>query len=944
MESCVIEITSAAAKHGNLNIGKCGLSFFPSDVFGGSSRDDYLGVPITIKAKGLKEPIKTDIPTHKINKKPRGIFRERAWVKEFVRANKLIPGDKVTIRHKQNRTYELVPHLRKLTYISLFSNAGIGCYGFKQAGFNCVATNELLEERLSIQKYNDKCKFQSGYICGDITKPEIKNKIFDEISTWRLEEKVKDIDVVIATPPCQGISVANHKKKNEINRNSLIVESLILTREINPKFFIFENVRGFLKAICRDKNGELKPIKDAIEFHLGNYNIIHSVINFLDYGNPSSRTRTLILGVRKDLSEITPLDIFPESEKLPTLRKSIGHFKKLSKMGEIDPDDIFHNFRKYPKHMETWISDLEEGKSAFDQDDARKRPHQICDGKIIPNKNKNGDKYSRCLWNKPGFCIHTRNDQLASQKTIHPEDNRVFSIREVATLMSVPKDFKWASQSLETLNALTYEEKRKFLKKNELNIRRTLGEAVPTRIFEKIANKIRFFVENEKITDKNIEKTIEDNNLQDFSHLLAYLESNIKKYDFSELSKIAELANAKRLHNAAYYTSQDICYNIIKDLPDFTKKREINILEPAVGTGNFLPLLFCKYKNIEKVNLDLVDIDHCSLKLLKLLLRKMKIPNNFKINYINGDFLNGSTCYCKQYDLVIGNPPFKKITKQKELLANYKKGAFNTNTNNLFSFFIEKSLLLGDYVALIVPKSLLSTPEFNKTRELLDRHKLIKISDYGEKAFKIKIETIGIIVKSILNENKGNLVKIESYTLRETRHFPQNHICNSIYPYWLIYRNDFFDKVAKRIIFNIFSVFRDRQITNRLLSNRGKYRVLKSRNVESNRTRKLNGYDCYIDNLDGLSVAKFLNKEKVVMIPNLTYNPRACFLPRNTITDGSVALATPINGYDVSKDELAYYATDEFRAFYKIARNFSTRSMNIDSNAIFFFGIKKASK
>ena len=50
----------------------------------------------------------------------------------------------------------------KPTYISLFSSAGVGCYGFKQEGFECIATNELLEKRLNIQKLNKKCKFESG--------------------------------------------------------------------------------------------------------------------------------------------------------------------------------------------------------------------------------------------------------------------------------------------------------------------------------------------------------------------------------------------------------------------------------------------------------------------------------------------------------------------------------------------------------------------------------------------------------------------------------------------------------------------------------------------------------------------------------------------------------------------------------------------------------------
>lgn len=70
------------------------------------------------------------------------------------------------------------------TYISLFSSAGVGCFGFKSS-FQCVATNELIEERLDIQRANNKCKYASGYICGDITSPIVQQKLFDEISFWK---------------------------------------------------------------------------------------------------------------------------------------------------------------------------------------------------------------------------------------------------------------------------------------------------------------------------------------------------------------------------------------------------------------------------------------------------------------------------------------------------------------------------------------------------------------------------------------------------------------------------------------------------------------------------------------------------------------------------------------------------------------------------------------
>ena len=98
------------------------------------------------------------------------------------------------------------------TYISLFSSAGVGCYGFKKEGFECIATNELIERRLNVQKFNKKCKYETGYICGDITEEKIKNLLFSEVEFWKRKENIKKIDVIIATPPCQGMSVANHKK------------------------------------------------------------------------------------------------------------------------------------------------------------------------------------------------------------------------------------------------------------------------------------------------------------------------------------------------------------------------------------------------------------------------------------------------------------------------------------------------------------------------------------------------------------------------------------------------------------------------------------------------------------------------------------------------------------------------------------------------------------
>jgi len=108
MDSRVIKLTSAAHKHGNLNLSGCGLDFFPKDVYGGSSRTKGTGVPVTIKAVGLNKPIKTDIPTDNKTGKPRWIFRERRWVKTFVKINRLDDDDQIIIKRTAPRKYSII--------------------------------------------------------------------------------------------------------------------------------------------------------------------------------------------------------------------------------------------------------------------------------------------------------------------------------------------------------------------------------------------------------------------------------------------------------------------------------------------------------------------------------------------------------------------------------------------------------------------------------------------------------------------------------------------------------------------------------------------------------------------------------------------------------------------------------------------------------------------
>jgi DNA (cytosine-5)-methyltransferase 1 len=221
---------------------------------------------------------------------------------------------------------------------------------------------------------------------------------------------------------------------------------------------------------------------------------------------------------------------------------------------------------------------------------------------------------------KPVLNTAADEDILASQNTIHPEQNRVFSIRELMRFLSIPEDFKWDSRELTDLNSLSAPEKVEFLKQHELNIRKCLGEAVPTEVFRSIAKSIFELDQRVVLKEKSVKDIIRNFNLTDKGNLVNFIDKNIN--DFPAASKIAELANSERNEDAAYYTSQDVAFTLLSDLPEFKSKKALSILEPAVGVGNFLPILFHKYKHIDKVKLDLIDINSQNIDILKHFLKK----------------------------------------------------------------------------------------------------------------------------------------------------------------------------------------------------------------------------------------------------------------------------------------------------------------------------------
>ncbi|WP_000898395.1 adenine/cytosine DNA methyltransferase [Helicobacter pylori] len=816
-----------------------------------------------------------------------------------------------------------------LTYISLFSGAGVGCYGFLEEGFECIATNETLEKRLNIQRINNKCKFDEGYICGDIKELEIKEKILKRIEFYSKNFGNDRVDLVVATPPCQGMSVANHKKKNdEIKRNSLVIESVDLIKQIKPRFFILENVPSFYKTGCIDKNDNLLEIGTMIEQNLSSdYRLYDEVINFKNFGANSSRTRTLVIGVCKEFKDfVSALEFFPDFKEEKTLKEVIGSLKPLT-WGEYDSADFYHSFRTYPKHMQEWIKDLKEGQSAFENAELNKKPHKMVGNKIVLNVSKNGDKYKRQKYHSVAPCIHTRNDQMASQNTIHPKDDRVFSIRELMLLMNIPSRFKWLDLELQELNALNQQEKEKISKQNEMNIRQSIGEAVPTIIFKQIALKIKNFMSQIHLSYKEIIKFIDLHSLSEPQNLKRFILENKNKIARASLVSLAEMSNSKRIEKSAYFTNPFIINEIAKLLPSF-KQESVTIIEPSVGCGNFLSALFKKYASVKKVYLKCIDIDKNSLEILEILYKDC-IPNNFEIELICTDFL---TYECGKVDLIVGNPPFGKTHERFK--------GYSLRLTHLAGIFLEKSLKLANFTAMVMPKNLLNTKEYAETRTKLEKKGVGAILDFGELGFKgVLVETIAIVTQ------KSKEVLARSLPLNLSIKQKPSYIFDKQLPYWVIYRNAFFDKVFHSMQFGLFEVFRDRQITNSVLVKNG-IRVIKSRNIDENgKIISVENYDSYIQKevLNPFKIASFLDRDDVYLTPNMTYKPRILKKEKGYVVNGSVAILIPKNPISLSKKQCDYISSVEFRDFYKIARNYQTRTLNIDSMSCFWFGILKDS-
>lgn len=352
--------------------------------------------------------------------------------------------------------------LERFIGLSLFASAGIAEMNLKPY-IDFKVANELLPVRAKVHEFWHP---NAEMVCGDITKQEIKDSLI-------AKSRAAGVDFIMATPPCQGVSLIGKNKRNDQfikdARNFLIFHALELVDALDPKVVVIENVDRFAKMYF-PFDDEMKSLEEILrEKYKGIYNISVNVYCASDYGVPQARRRLIIVMYKDGYAFHTPVKL----EKPVTVEEAIGQLPSL----ESGQDSgIKHHVAK--KHTPAHILCMQHtptGKSAFQ--------NEVFYPKKADGSRVTGYPYTfkRIDWDRPAPTITMRSDAISSTHTVHPgrklanglySDARVLTLRELFILSSINPDIDLPSFA------------------SDSQIRYMVGEAVPPLLMESICKNI----------------------------------------------------------------------------------------------------------------------------------------------------------------------------------------------------------------------------------------------------------------------------------------------------------------------------------------------------------------------------------------------------------------------------------------------------------------------
>ena len=350
--------------------------------------------------------------------------------------------------------------------LSLFANVGIAETNLNKRRFKTVLYNELLPQRAKFYKHLNPNVRQ---VVGDITDSSTKQKIINE-------SKKLNVDFIMATPPCQGFSIAGKREKDD-PRNLLIFDAIEVFLELKPKYIFIENVIQYFKDEITYKGMSI-VIPDVIkDIFKEKYEFRKAILDSKNFGVPQARKRGIILLSRKD---VPVWEIPKEQQKIITVKDAIGHLPSLDPFVKGAAKNVSHNIKNHnpPTHNERHIlamSHTPSGKTAHDNE---KYYPKTIEGRKVKGFSTT---YKRISWDKPAPTITMMNGSISSQNNVHPgrkkkdgtySDPRVLTLREIFILSSLPPEWpypEWASDNL---------------------VRHVIGEGIPPKFVSAIFSKI----------------------------------------------------------------------------------------------------------------------------------------------------------------------------------------------------------------------------------------------------------------------------------------------------------------------------------------------------------------------------------------------------------------------------------------------------------------------
>lgn len=333
------------------------------------------------------------------------------------------------------------------TTIELFAGAGGLALGVEKAGFSTVGLVEVDKEACETLRKN-----RPGWnvICDDIAN----------ISSKNLEEyfniKKGELDLLSGGAPCQSFSYAGKRLGLEDARGTLFYHYALFLEKLQPKMFLFENVKGLL---THDGGKTYKTILNI--FEKAGYEIQKAVLNAWDYGVAQKRERLITIGIRKDLAGKIHFEFPDKHAYKPVLRDvlqdvpdsvgvSYGENKK--KIFELVPAG------GYWKDIDPKIA-KEYMKSCWDMEGGRTG--------IL----------RRMSMDEPSLTVLTSPSQKQTERC-HPTEARPFTVRENARCQSFPDEWEFCGKVMSQY--------------------KQVGNAVPVNLAYEVAKKIYEALEGKK--------------------------------------------------------------------------------------------------------------------------------------------------------------------------------------------------------------------------------------------------------------------------------------------------------------------------------------------------------------------------------------------------------------------------------------------------------------